>query len=68
MYAGDHPELLRAVGRGLFVGLENLVSRKIGLEDLVEKGIKGLIKEKDEMGTSFVHTSGEYPTVLTTLQ
>ena len=53
MYAGDHHELLQAVGQGSFVGLENLITRKIGLEDLVDKGIKGLIYEMDEMGTVF---------------
>ena len=53
MYAGDHHELLQAVGRGSFVGLENLITRKIGLEDLVDKGIKGLLYEMDEMGTAF---------------
>ena len=55
MYAGDHPELLQAVGQGYFAGLENLITRKIGLEDLVDKGIKGLIHEKDEMGTNLDH-------------
>ena len=52
-YAGDHVELLEAFGQGRFSGtnLEDLITRKIGLEDLVEKGIKGLIYEKHEMGT-----------------
>ena len=52
-YAGDHPELLEAMGQGRFAGsnLEDLITRKIALEDLVEKGIKGLIHEKQKMGT-----------------
>ena len=49
-YADDHRELLEAVGRGHFEDLDRLITRRIGLEDLVEKGIMGLINEKDEMG------------------
>lgn len=38
---------MEAVAAGKFQGLEKLVTKKIGLEDLVENGIKALIAEKD---------------------
>ena len=49
-YDRDHPEMLRAVAEGKFNGLENLITRRIGLEDFVEKGIHALIHEKDQHG------------------
>ncbi|KAI0761327.1 alcohol dehydrogenase GroES domain protein [Trametes elegans] len=47
-YDRVHPELIQAVAQGKFEGLETLVTRRIGLEDVVDKGIKALINEKDE--------------------
>ncbi|KAI0752576.1 alcohol dehydrogenase GroES domain protein [Daedaleopsis nitida] len=46
-YDRAHEEMLQAVAEGKFGGLENLITRRIGLEDFVEKGIKALINEKD---------------------
>ncbi|KAI0366540.1 alcohol dehydrogenase GroES domain protein [Pilatotrama ljubarskyi] len=45
-----HPEMLRAIAEGRFrvEGLDSLVTRRISLEDVVNKGIKALIYEKDE--------------------
>ncbi|CAA7266297.1 unnamed protein product [Cyclocybe aegerita] len=48
VYRDDHPELLEAVESGKIKGLEDLITRKIALEDVVEKGLKALINEKDE--------------------
>ena len=42
--------MLKAVAAGKFGGLENLITRRITLEDFVEKGLKALINEKDEHG------------------
>ena len=49
-----HAEMLRAVAEGRFNlnGLESLITRRISLEDFVEKGIKALIHEKDKHGES----------------
>ena len=49
-YDRDHPEMLKALAEGKFKGLEQLITRRIPLEDFVEKGVKALINEKDEHG------------------
>nr|VWO99721.1 F-box and WD domain protein [Ganoderma boninense] len=49
-YDRVHEEMLKAVAAGKFGGLENLITRRITLEDFVEKGLKALISEKDEHG------------------
>ena len=51
-YADDHPAMLEALGQGRFGDLSNLITRRIPLEDFVEKGMKALIHEKDQHGTS----------------
>ncbi|KAJ3517081.1 hypothetical protein NLJ89_g735 [Agrocybe chaxingu] len=48
VYRGDHPELLEAVAAGKLQGLEDLITRKIAIEDVVEQGFKALINEKDQ--------------------
>ncbi len=50
-YDRDHREMLDAVAEGKFKGLEDLITRRIGLEDFVEKGIRALIHEKDQHGS-----------------
>ncbi len=52
VYADDHPEMLDALSGGRFGDLASLITRRIPLEDLMEKGIKALIHEKDQHGTS----------------
>ncbi|PIL28873.1 hypothetical protein GSI_08919 [Ganoderma sinense ZZ0214-1] len=47
-YDRVHEEMLKAVAAGKFNELENLITRRIWLEDVVEKGIKALMYEKDE--------------------
>lgn len=49
-YAGDHQELLQSVAEGNFADLTTLITRRIPLEDLVDKGIMALIHEKHEHG------------------
>jgi len=51
----DHPELLRAVSEGKISGLEQLITKKIALEDIVEEGIRSLIDEKDTQIKILVH-------------
>ncbi|CAA7263285.1 unnamed protein product [Cyclocybe aegerita] len=55
VYRGDHPELLEAVAAGKLQGLEDLVTRKIALEDVVDQGFKALIDEKDKQIKILVH-------------
>ena len=49
--------MLEAVADGKFDGIEKLITRRISLEDFVEKGINALIHERDEQGLSirYVH-------------
>jgi hypothetical protein len=42
--------MLEAVAAGKFKGIEKLITRKIPIEDLVEKGILALLHEKDKHG------------------
>ncbi|KZT08048.1 alcohol dehydrogenase GroES domain protein [Laetiporus sulphureus 93-53] len=51
----EHPELIQAVADGKFPGLEELITRKIVLDDLVEEGIKALINDKDRQIKILVH-------------
>ncbi|KAI0943553.1 hypothetical protein AcW1_002689 [Taiwanofungus camphoratus] len=50
-----HSELLQAVAGGKLTGLEDLITRKIALEEFVDKGIKALIEEKDSQIKILVH-------------
>ncbi|KAH9848120.1 alcohol dehydrogenase GroES domain protein [Lenzites betulinus] len=45
-----HADMMNAIADGTFPvdGMESLITRRIPLEDLVEKGIKALLHEKDE--------------------
>ena len=49
-YNGIHPEMLEAVAAKKIKGIEKLITRKIAIEDLVEKGIMALLHEKDKHG------------------
>ncbi|RDX52373.1 alcohol dehydrogenase GroES domain protein [Lentinus brumalis] len=60
-YDRDHREMLDAVAEGKFKGLEDLITRRIGLEDFVEKGIRALIHEKDQHVKILVHPSQREP-------
>jgi threonine dehydrogenase-like Zn-dependent dehydrogenase len=54
-YNGIHPEMLEAVAAGKFKGIDKLITRKIAIEDLVEKGIMALLHEKDKHVKILVH-------------
>lgn len=42
--------MLAAVGAGKIPGIEDLITRKIAIEDLVEKGFEALLNEKETQG------------------
>jgi len=54
-YNGIHPEMLEAAAAGKFKGIEEFITRKIAIEDLVEKGIMALLLEKDKHVKILVH-------------
>ncbi|KAG5352461.1 hypothetical protein C0989_002171 [Termitomyces sp. Mn162] len=54
LYDRVHPELLEAVKAGKITGLEDLITRKIALEDVVEKGFKALLRNKDAHSQPFI--------------
>jgi hypothetical protein len=60
-YNGIHPEMLEAVAAGKFKGIEKLITRKIAIEDLVEKGIMALLHEKDKHGQNLILTAFSSP-------
>lgn len=49
-YENDHPDVIAAVASGKISGLDDFVSRRISLDDVVEKGFEALIKEKASLG------------------
>ncbi|KAF4613249.1 hypothetical protein D9613_010930 [Agrocybe pediades] len=54
-YTGIHPELIEAVASGKIKDLEELITRKIPIEDVVEKGIMALLNDKDSQVKILVH-------------
>ncbi|KAG6907319.1 hypothetical protein DXG01_009438 [Tephrocybe rancida] len=51
-YDRVHPELLEAIGSGKIPGLEDLITSKISIDDVVEKGFHALLNNKDAQGLS----------------
>ncbi|KAI0761329.1 L-threonine 3-dehydrogenase [Trametes elegans] len=54
-YSNDHADALNAIATGQYGDLERLITRRVPLEDFLEKGLKGLINEKDEHVKILVH-------------
>ncbi|KAL1948316.1 hypothetical protein VTO73DRAFT_12391 [Trametes versicolor] len=56
-YAGDHPELIQALADGKFDldDLEALITRRVGLEEYLEKGLGALLHEKDQHVKVLIH-------------
>jgi threonine dehydrogenase-like Zn-dependent dehydrogenase len=52
-YDGIHPEVLIAVAARKIAGIEGLITSKIGIEDIVEKGFQALLNDKDSQGKQF---------------
>jgi hypothetical protein len=49
-YDHIHEEVLQLLGEGKFKDIEKLITRKIKIDDIVEDGLKRLIREKDRQG------------------
>jgi hypothetical protein len=45
-----HPELLEAMAAGKISGIEELITRRVAIEDVVEKGFLTLVNDKDSQG------------------
>ncbi|KAF8229168.1 theronine dehydrogenase [Tricholoma matsutake] len=45
-YDGIHPEVLIAVAAKKIVGIEDLITSKIAIEDIIEKGFQALLNDK----------------------
>ncbi|KAK2460810.1 hypothetical protein APHAL10511_007280 [Amanita phalloides] len=54
-YQNDHPDVIAAVASGKINGLEDFISRRIALDDVVEKGFEALLKEKDSLVKVLIH-------------
>jgi len=54
-YEHDHPEVIAAIATGKISGIDDIISRKIALEDVVEKGFKALLQEKGSLVKVLVH-------------
>lgn len=49
-YDGIHPEVLIAVAAKKIVGIEDLITSKIAIEDIIEKGFQALLNDKSSQG------------------
>lgn len=49
-YDRVHPELLEAIAAGTIPGLEELITSKIAIDDVVEKGFRVLLEDKGAQG------------------
>ncbi|KAF9011734.1 alcohol dehydrogenase GroES domain protein [Cyathus striatus] len=54
-YDRVHAELIQAVAEGKIPGIEELITSKIAIEDVVEKGFLALLNEKDKQVKILVH-------------
>jgi len=56
-YVGVHADVINALAQGKLTNIEDLITSKIALEDVVEKGYEALIKDKDSQIKILVHPS-----------
>ncbi|TFK73163.1 alcohol dehydrogenase GroES domain protein [Pluteus cervinus] len=63
-YDRIHSEVLEAVAAGKILGIEKLITRKIAIEDVVEKGFKTLLADKDSQVKILVRPGSLLPSVL----
>ncbi|KAF5384211.1 hypothetical protein D9615_003458 [Tricholomella constricta] len=54
-YDRVHPKLLEAIAEGKITGLEDLITGKIALENVVEKGFRALLDNRDAHVKILVH-------------
>ncbi|KAI0366539.1 L-threonine 3-dehydrogenase [Pilatotrama ljubarskyi] len=52
-YSGEHAEVIQAIADGKFDNLESLITRRVALEDFLEKGLGALMNEKDQHGEAW---------------
>lgn len=50
-YDRVHPELLEAVALGKIPDIDSLITSRVAIEEVVEKGFKALLNDKDSHGT-----------------
>jgi len=61
-YTGVHKDVIEAVARGHITNVEDLITSKITLEDVVAKGYEALVRDKDNQIKILVHPSPVAPT------
>ncbi|KAI0649781.1 L-threonine 3-dehydrogenase [Trametes meyenii] len=54
-YGGTHPEVIEAVAQGKFDNLDALVTLRVPLDEVVEKGLRALTHEKDQHVKVLIH-------------
>lgn len=45
---GDFQEVLAAISSGRMTNVEQMITKKIGLDEVVEQGFRALVKDKDK--------------------
>ncbi len=48
-----HAEVIEALAAGKIRGIEGLITSRVAIEDVVEKGFRVLLKDKDAQGEYF---------------
>jgi threonine dehydrogenase-like Zn-dependent dehydrogenase len=57
---GDFQEVLAAISSGRMTNVEQMITKKIGLDEVVEQGFRALVKDKDKQVKILVRAgSGE---------
>ncbi|KAH9848121.1 chaperonin 10-like protein [Lenzites betulinus] len=54
-YSGEHAELIQAIADGKFSNLEDLITRRVSLDEYKEKGLNALLHEKDQHVKVLIH-------------
>ncbi|EIW87271.1 alcohol dehydrogenase GroES domain protein [Coniophora puteana RWD-64-598 SS2] len=54
-YSGEHPGLIKSVADGRISGLDKLITARVALEDVVDKGMQALVREKDSHVKILIH-------------
>ncbi|KAF8635721.1 hypothetical protein AX15_000339 [Amanita polypyramis BW_CC] len=54
-YENDHTDVIAAVALGKISGFEDFISRRVALDEVVEKGFEALLKEKDSLVKVLIH-------------
>ena len=57
--AGDFQEVINAISDGRLDQCKKMITKRIGLDEVVEEGFKALVKDKDNQVKILVRASGE---------